>query len=233
MFFISVQFVIHDHPACHQHSPPPPYPLTMIQQSFVYTLRTPVIDFPVPFLFSTAVVDFLAQPPPEAPAPTEATTESFANADAENWQGSDDSSCEDYSEDELVAPPRAGGGFPTTTAAAPSRYSRSGQRHFAAGNNDVGPGGGGSFAPKDDDPKAAGEAVAGAALAADYGAWLKRLAVRLRRATPAGDRFVRLRRIGPTVTGEQVRESTYANESTCLCVMFVSSLKLCDGTVLV
>lgn len=152
-------------------------------------------------------MDFLAQPPPEAHAPTEATTVSSANVDAENWQGSDDSSCEDYSEDELVAPPRASGGFSTiTTGAKRSRYSRSGRRHFAAGNNDGSAGGGGSFAPEDDDPKAAGEAVAGAALAADYGAWLKRLAVRLRRATPAGDRFVRLRRIGPTVTGEQVRE---------------------------
>lgn len=60
------------------------------------------------------------------------------------------------------------------------------------------------FASGTGEPSPAGEAVAGAALASDYGAWLKRLAVRLRRGAPAGDRFVRLRRISPVVTGDEV-----------------------------
>ncbi|CAM9634960.1 unnamed protein product, partial [Choristocarpus tenellus] len=55
------------------------------------------------------------------------------------------------------------------------------------------PGGGGSV-----------EAVAAAALATDYTAWLTRLAVRLRRAVPAGECFVRLRCIDRAITGEQV-----------------------------
>lgn len=60
------------------------------------------------------------------------------------------------------------------------------------------------FASGTGEPSPAGEAVAGAALASDYGAWLKRLAVRLRRGAPAGDRFVRLRCISPVVTGDEV-----------------------------
>lgn len=136
---------------------------------------------------STAVMDFLARPPPAAPAASLSDavlasakdTQSdalYPDAYRQSW-GSDGGS--DDSEDDRVPPPRVKG------------YAGGSRRSFASGETGV---------------SAAGEAVAVAALASDYGAWLKRLAVRLRRATPAGGRFVRLRRIGPAVTGEQVSE---------------------------
>lgn len=127
-------------------------------------------------------MDFVAQPPQEAPVSTEAMTITrdsndssvHGNMDGHSWDGSQLSGTDD-SDDEIVPD---------------ARYGES-QRPFIDTANAAG-------------PSAAGEAVAVAALTADYGAWLKRLAVRLRRAIPAGERFVRLRRIAPAVTGEEV-----------------------------
>lgn len=146
--------------------------------------------------YSTAVMDFLAQPPPApraSPDAMPATNEKDArnesvhgSADRQSWQGSDGDSVSDDSEDER------------------GRGRGRGAEH--------GDGAGGSFVAGKGadavDPSSAGEAVAVAALATDYGQWLKRLAVKLRRATPAGQRHVRLRVIGPAVTGEQVRDCT-------------------------
>lgn len=129
-------------------------------------------------------MDFLAQPPHAAAGKPEATLAACDSAnggdgDRASWDGSDGGSLTDESEDEQA--PGAG------------RGGRS-KRSFVAGKAGTGA-----------DPSPAGEAVAVAALATDYGAWLKRLAVRLRRSTPAGECFVRLRCIGPAVTGEQAR----------------------------
>ena len=112
------------------------------------------------------------------------------SADLQSWEGSDgDDSVSDDSEDE--------------------RGREQGRRR-GRGHRDDGRGGSFALGRAADavDPSAAGEAVAVAALATDYGQWLKRLAVKLRRATPAGQRLVRLRSIGPAVTGEQVGESS-------------------------
>lgn len=102
--------------------------------------------------------------------------------DEQSWDGSNDGSPSDESADERRTHNRDGSG------------SGGSRRPF-----------GGSKAGPITDSSSLGHAMAGAALATDYGAWLKRLAVKLRRATPAGERFVRLRRIGPAVTGEEVR----------------------------
>ena len=137
---------------------------------------------------STAVMDYLAQPPPPAPLPP-------SDAAPHGDGGSDTSDAGYITSDDILEEDRGGGGGGAQqgadghghdgTAAAGNRRSFSGAK-----DADGGP--------------SAGQAVAVAALATDYGAWLKRLAVRLRRATPAGERFVRLRCIGPAVTGEQV-----------------------------
>lgn len=133
-------------------------------------------------------MDFLAQPPHEAqPLSSEGNKGSsddatHGNEDRQSWDGSDARSATDESDDEGA--PGAG-------------YSDASRRTFVTGK--VGTG-------VNANPSAAGEAMAVAALATDYGTWLKRLAVKLRRSTPAGERFVRLRRIGPAVTGEQVRD---------------------------
>lgn len=155
-------------------------------------LRPP---FPATSLrFSTAVMDFLAQPvhepstPPKHILGVKYPDNSSADVDVRSWDGSDASACDD-SDDDFIA----------RRAGADSRRAYSSHRRLLAAGS-----GGGKAKVAVNDPKAAGEAVAGAALAAEYGLWLKRLAVRLRRSTPAGERFVRLRRIGPAVTGEQV-----------------------------
>lgn len=133
-------------------------------------------------------MDFLARPSLEAQALSPEGNKgsnddaTCGNEDRQSWDSSDAGSVTDESGDE--GPPRAG-------------YGGASRRSLSAGK--VGTG-------VSADPSAAGEALAVAALATDYGAWLKRLAVKLRRSTPAGENFVRLRRIGPAVTGEQVRE---------------------------
>lgn len=134
-------------------------------------------------------MDYLAQPPPAALPP---------DAAPHGDGGSDTSDAgyitsDDILEEERGAQQGAGGhghghGYDGATAAGASGSHRS----FSGAGKDA------------DGGPSAGQAVAVAALATDYGAWLKRLAVRLRRATPAGERFVRLRCIGPAVTGEQV-----------------------------
>lgn len=145
-------------------------------------------------------MEFLAQPTQESSAPTDLTlgaegvNDESSNVDSRSWDGSNGSASDDSDDDGLVAPgTRSGAG--TGTRPGYGDFQRPFTPNTGSSNRKTGVG---------DDPKAAGEAVAGAALAADYGVWLKRLAVRLRRSTPAGGRFVRLRRIGPSVTGEQV-----------------------------
>lgn len=135
-------------------------------------------------LFSTAVMEYLAQPPPAA-LPSDAGPHVDGGSDTSDagYITSDD-----ILEEERGAQQGASGHGYDGTAAAGS----SGNHRSFSGAKDV------------DGGPSAGQAVAVAALATDYGAWLKRLAVRLRRATPAGERFVRLRCIGPAVTGEQV-----------------------------
>eukprot|EP00752_Nemacystus_decipiens_P011084 g9848.t1 len=137
---------------------------------------------------STAVMDYLAQPPPPAALPP-------ADAVPHGDGGSDTSDAGYITSDDILDEDRGGaqqgasghGHDGATAAGGPPKNHRS-----FSGAEDA------------DGGASAGQAVAVAALATDYGAWLKRLAVRLRRATPAGERFVRLRCIGPAVTGEQV-----------------------------
>ncbi len=139
-------------------------------------------------------MDYLAQPPPAAPP-----SDAVPHGDG----GSDTSDAGYITSDDVLEEERGG---------AP--HGAGGHGRDAGGGS--GGGGGGSsqkqrsFSRAEDDGDggpSAGQAVAVAALATDYGAWLKRLAVRLRRATPAGERFVRLRCIGPAVTGDQVRRT--------------------------
>lgn len=136
------------------------------------------------YMFSTAVIEFLAQPtqkravsPELEQAGRDGDDGSSRNEDR-GWDG-DESDYSDES-DEFDHKPTSGSGS-------------GGSRSFFTGKAGAG---------RSTNP---GEAVAVAALASDYGTWLRRLAVRLRRATPPGDRFVRLRRISPAITGEEVR----------------------------
>ncbi|CAN0236426.1 unnamed protein product, partial [Laminaria digitata] len=157
---------------------------------------------------STAVMDFLAQPPPAAArvspdAMLDASENSARNesahgsADRQSWDGSDGDDS-------------AGGG-------AGEGRGREGGGGGGGGHGEGGGGGGRSFATagKAADDSSAGEAVAVAALATDYGRWLKRLAVKLRRATPPGQRLVRLRSVGPAVTGEQVVSWLVTSSGEC------------------
>lgn len=133
-------------------------------------------------------MDYLAQPPPASLLP-----DAVPHGDG----GSDTSDAgyitsDDILEEDRGAQQEAGGHGHGHDGATASGGASGNHRPFSGAKDaDGGP--------------SAGQAVAVAALATDYGAWLKRLAVRLRRATPAGERFVRLRCIGPAVTGEQVR----------------------------
>lgn len=138
-------------------------------------------------------MDYLAQPPPAAP-PSDA---------APHGDGGSDTSDAGYITSDDVLEEERGG------AQHGGSGSSQKQRSFSR------PEDGGDGGPS------AGQAVAVAALATDYGAWLKRLAVRLRRATPAGERFVRLRCIGPAVTGDQVRRA---------CIQSAGSEHVSSGT---
>lgn len=140
------------------------------------------------YLTSTAVMDYLAQPAPASLPADDVSANGGGGVDAGSDHGSDGY----FTSDDLLLNEDDERGS-RHTAASSSSYHR---RPFSSGKADGGSG-----------PSAAGQAVAGAALASDYGTWLKRLAVRLRRATPAGERFVRLRCISPAVTGEQVVNS--------------------------
>lgn len=190
----------------------PPYSSTsahVVQHSFVFpVLLNGIVPLPPPprpppipaiislplcaclYLTSTAVMDYLAQPAPASlPADDLSANGNGGGADTGSDHGSDGY----FTSDDLLLNDDDDRGSRHTTASSSSHHRR---RPFSSGKADGGGGGSG--------PSAAGQAVAGAALASDYGTWLKRLAVRLRRATPAGERFVRLRCIGPAVTGEQV-----------------------------
>lgn len=129
-------------------------------------------------------MDFLAPPPKvslemsEAVLPGEEDgVDGVEREDEISWDGSD-------------------GGSNESSDERPSRSRRPSKDDRSASLN--------PFASGTGEPSPAGEVVAGAALASDYGAWLKRLAVRMRRGAPAGDRFVRLRCISPVVTGDEV-----------------------------
>lgn len=135
-------------------------------------------------------MDYLAQPPSAAPPAVEDFSEDGrrdysvqGNGGSDNGSDSGYSTADDLLEEE------------TRSRQGMEGQQRNAERRRQPFASDVAGGGG---------PSAAGEAVAGAALASDYGSWLKRLAVRLRRSTPAGERFVRLRCISPAVTGAQV-----------------------------
>ncbi|CBN77240.1 hypothetical protein Esi_0038_0149 [Ectocarpus siliculosus] len=134
---------------------------------------------------STAVMDYLAQPAPASLPADDLSANGGGGAEAGSDHGSDGY----FTSDDLLVNDDDERGSRHTTASTSSHH----RRPFSSGKADGGSG-----------PSAAGQAVAGAALASDYGTWLKRLAVRLRRATPAGEQFVRLRCISPAVTGEQV-----------------------------
>lgn len=129
-------------------------------------------------------MDYLAQPPPAASS----LDASLHGRDVGSDTGSEDGYLTSQDLDEERAAQQGTRGHNRGGGSVGSARQR---RPFSAGK-DIGAG------------PSAGQAVAVAALATDYGAWLKRLAVRLRRATPAGERFVRLRSVGPAVTGEQV-----------------------------
>lgn len=146
-------------------SPPPPFGLSSSEKS-------------------TAVMDYLAKPPPAASS----LDASLHGGDVGSDNSSNDAYLISQDLDEERAAQQGASGHDRDDGSVGSARQR---RPFSAGK-DAGAG------------PSAGQAVAVAALATDYGAWLKRLAVRLRRATPAGERFVRLRSIGPAVTGEQV-----------------------------
>ncbi|CAM9483306.1 unnamed protein product [Scytosiphon promiscuus] len=137
---------------------------------------------------STAVMDYLAQPPPAAPPAEGFSEDGLRDYSVQGNGGSENGSDSGYSTADDLLEEETG-----------SRQGTEAQRKNASRRRKT-------FAPDaaGGGPSAAGEAVAVAALASDYGSWLKRLAVRLRRSTPAGERFVRLRCISPAVTGAQV-----------------------------
>lgn len=132
---------------------------------------------------STTVMEFLAQPSPDAPSSagaaqgandpeTHAAREEADEGSSDGSAGSEGDGCKDE---------------------AASKGGRGGRPQRLFGDK--------AGATSD---ASTGEAVAVAALASEYGSWLKRLAVRLRRAVPAGSHSVRLRRVSPAVTGDQV-----------------------------
>lgn len=137
-------------------------------------------------------MDYLAQPPPAArPADDFSEDSRLRDYSVQGNGGSENGSDSGYSTADDLLEEETGSRQGMEGRKNPSRKPFAPDAAAASG------GGGGG-------PSAAGEAVAVAALASDYGSWLKRLAVRLRRSTPAGERFVRLRCISPAVTGAQV-----------------------------